>query len=178
MLILQRLLLFLPWKRGSRAGSLEKELRIHEEMAQAGGMTPDIGFLRAKEATREVWTFGPLERFLQDLRYTVRSLGRAKSFTAVAVLSLALGGAASTAIFSLVNGIVLKPLGYRDPGSLVFIRQIVPRLQYLYPTLPVNLEHFLYWRSHTQAFESMAAMHSNKVTLTEHGDPERIDVAM
>lgn len=120
-------------------------------------------------------TFGALERFAQDLRYTLRSLGRAKSFTAVAVLSLALGCAAATSIFSLVNGIVLKPLGYGDPGRLLFIRQIVPELQYLYPTLPVNMQHFLYWRSHTQLFESMAVFKSGKMTLTGRGDPEPID---
>ncbi len=176
MLFLQRLMLLLPWKRVDRARSLEDELRFHEEMARADGLPPQGSPLPAKEAAREVWTFGALERLLQDLRYTLRSLGRAKSFTAVAVLSLALGCAAATSIFSLVNAIVLKPLGYRDPGKLVFIRQLVPRLQYLYPTLPVNMEHFLYWKSHTRIFESMVAMKSNKATLTERGEPERVDM--
>jgi predicted permease len=177
MLFLQRLMLLLPWKRAARARSLEEELRFHEEMAQADGSGPQGSPLRAKEAAREVWTFGALERSLQDLRYTLRSLGRAKSFTAVAVLSLALGCAAATSIFSLVNTIVLKPLTFRDPGKLIFIRQLVPRLQYLYPTLPVNMQHFLYWKSHSRVFESMAALRSTKLTLTERGEPERIDGA-
>jgi predicted permease len=176
MLFLQRLLLLLPWRRSARNQSFEEELRFHEEMAWAEGM-PSVNSMRAKEGARDVWTFAAVERFMQDLRYTLRSLGRAKSFTVVSVLSLALGCAAATAIFSLVNGIVLKPLAYRDPGKLVFIRQLVPSLQYLYPTLPVNMQHFLYWRDHTQAFQSMAALRSGKATLTERGDPERIDVA-
>src|ERR1700752_4321015 len=111
----------------------------------------------------------------QDFRYTLRSLGRAKSFTIVAVASLALGCAAATAIFSLVNGIVLRPLGYRDSGKLVFIRQIDPPLQHLYPTLPVNLRPFLYGRTYPRTFESMAAIRSGKVVLTGRGDPEPVD---
>src|ERR1700722_5555425 len=169
MLFFERLRLLLPWKRAERAESLEEELRFHEEMAHG------INAMRVKEEGREVWTFGAVERLMQDLRYTLRSLGRAKAFTTVAVLSLALGCAAATAIFSLVNAIVLKPLGYRDPGKLVFIRQVVPELQYLYPTLPVNTQHFLYWRSHTRTFESMAMFKAGKVTLTERGGPESVD---
>jgi hypothetical protein len=123
MLFIERLRHLLPWKRAEPEQSLEEELRFHQEMAQVDA----INTVRVKEEARDVWTFGTLERLVQDLRCTMRSLSRAKSFTAVAVLSLALGCAAATAIFSLVNGIVLKSLGYRDPGKLVFIRQIICR---------------------------------------------------
>jgi predicted permease len=178
MLWFERLRLLLPWNRRERAQSLEEELRIHEEMERADGLRIDCGSaLRVKENAREIWTFGALERFAQDLRYTLRSLGRAKSFTAVAVLSIALGCAAATAIFSLVDGIVLKPLGYREPGKLVFLREFDPPLAHMYPTVPVNIQHFLYWRDHSHLFESMAATSSGKATLTERGDPERIDTA-
>jgi predicted permease len=178
MLWFERLRLLLPWNRRERAQSLEEELRIHEELERADGLRIDPGSaMRVKEIAREVWTFGALERFAQDLRYTLRSLGRAKSFTAVAVLSIALGCAAATAIFSLVDGIVLKPLGYREPGKLVFLREFDPPFAHLYPTVPVNIQHFLYWRGHAHLFESMAALSSGKATLTERGDPERIDTA-
>src|SRR4051794_929241 len=117
MLFLQRLLLLLPWTRTARARSLEEELRFHEEMERSDGKI-SVPPLRVKEEVRRVWTFDALERGVQDLRYSVRSLGRARSFTFVAVTSLALGCAAATAIFSLVNGIVLKPMSYREPGKL------------------------------------------------------------
>jgi hypothetical protein len=74
---------------------------------------------RVKEYTREVWSFGWLEHLGQDLRFGLRQLRRNLGFAAVAVLSLALGIGATTAIFSVVNGVLLKPLPYPHQERLV-----------------------------------------------------------
>ncbi|MBV8199913.1 MAG: hypothetical protein JOZ15_04745, partial [Acidobacteria bacterium] len=68
----------------------------------------------------------------QSIRFAVRRLVRARLFTAVAILSLAFGIGAATAIFSLVDGTLLQPLAYREPGRLVFVREVVAELRAVY----------------------------------------------
>ena len=88
--------------------------------------------------SRVAFLRGMLDTLSHDLRFAIRTLLRAPAFSVVAVLSLALGAGAATALFSLVNTITLKPLSYREPGQLVFIREVVPPLAHIYPTMPVN----------------------------------------
>src|SRR5579884_1939227 len=106
-----------------------------------------------------------MSALLQDIRLAVRNLLKARAFTAVAVLSLAIGIGAAASIFSLVNGVLLKPLTYRDPERLVFIREVVPPLQSMYPTVPVNFEHFRFWREHAKSVESIAAVSASSYTV-------------
>ncbi len=93
------------------------------------------------------------------------------------VLSLALGIGSATALFSLVNTVVLKPLAYREPGRLVYIREVVPPLAHIYPTLPVNFQHFQSWRGHSRSFESLSALASSDAVLAG-GNPELVGTAL
>jgi predicted permease len=115
---------------------------------------------------------GTLDTLSHDLRFAFRTLLRAPAFTIVAVLSLALGAGAATALFSLVNTITLKPLSYREPGQLVFIREVVPPLAHIYPTMPVNIQHFRFWREQSRSFDSLGAVYWGNETLMGGAEPE------
>src|SRR5438552_8952685 len=103
---------------------------------------------------------------LQELRYAVRMLLKNPGFTAVAVLTLALGIGASTAIFSLVNGIVLRPLPFPNPDRIMFISETNGRQA----TISVSWPNFLDWRAQAHSFESLAASRPDTFVLTGH-DP-------
>jgi putative ABC transport system permease protein len=112
-----------------------------------------------------------------DLRAALRALLREPGFAAVSVSMLALGLGAVTAIFSLVNTVLLKPLSYRDPERLMVIREVLPAVAHMYPSLPVNARHFVEWRKDCRAFESMAVVEPSAFNVTGDGEPERIDGA-
>src|SRR5947208_16166353 len=95
-------------------------------------------------------------RAFVDLRDTMRSLRRDPVYAAAVVATLALTLGASTAVFSIVNGVMLRPLAYREAQRLVSIREVVPTLTKQYPTLPVNARHFEEWRSRATTFASIA----------------------
>jgi predicted permease len=109
-----------------------------------------------------------------DIRYAFRTLLRERGFASMAVLSLAVGSGANTAIFSVVNGVLLRPLPYRDPQQLFAIREVVPKLAHLYPSLPVNFSHYYEWSKHWMAAESVALLEGSSPNLTGDGEPERL----
>src|ERR1700691_2742806 len=113
-----------------------------------------------------------------DIRYAFRTLLRERGFASMAVLSLAVGIGANTAIFSVVNGVLLRPLPYRDPERLFIIREVVPKLAHLYPSLPVNFSHYYEWRQRSTALESIAIMETSAPTLTGAGEPELLNGAL
>ena len=91
----------------------------------------------------------------QDLQSTLRMIARERGFAAAVVLTLAIGIGANTAIFSVVNSVLLKPLAYRDPGRLVSVNEVIPKVAQLYPILPMNLSHYFDWRKQCSSFESV-----------------------
>ena len=107
----------------------------------------------------------------QDLRFGARLLGRQKSFTAAAVATLALGIGANTAIFSVVDGVLLRPLPYRDPVRLVRVWSANPRG---IPRNGISPADYFDWREEVRGFESLAAFGALDVTLTSAGDPVRL----
>src|ERR1700720_2270068 len=112
-----------------------------------------------------------------DLRYALRAMRRNPGFSVMAVATLAFGIGANTAIFSVVDGILIRPLGYGDESRLVAIHEVVPKFSRLAPRIPVNAMHFLEWRKSVRAFEQMAMIGGTTLNLTGAGEPERIAAA-
>jgi predicted permease len=108
----------------------------------------------------------------------LRTLTREPGFAAVTILTVALGVGANTAIFSLVNGVLLRPLPYAEPDRLVALREVVPAIADKYPTMPVSARHFTEWRARTRSFERLSATRPRSAALTGVGEPEQIDTAL
>ena len=117
-------------------------------------------------------------KLVSDVRHAVRSLFREPGFAVPAILMLGLGLGATSAVFSLVNGVLLKPLPYAQPDRLVSIREVIPSIAQLYPSLPVNARHFVEWRKWCPSLESMSAFQPGTLNLTGWGEPERLDAAL
>ena len=108
----------------------------------------------------------------QDVKYAVRTLRKSPGFTAVAVLTLGLGIGANTAIFSVINAVLLRPLPYREPDRLVTVEHFYPSLNNM--QAPVSVPGFLTYQSKQQVFESAAVENGWAPNLTGRGDPERL----
>ena len=124
--------------------ALDQEIRGHIEMETQDnlerGMPPEEArraalrkfgnVTRVKEETREVWSFTWLEQLLQDVCFGARMLRKNPGFTVVAILTLALGIGANTAIFSVVDAVLLRPLPFKDPSRLISLHEGVPKMGY------------------------------------------------
>src|SRR5437667_12068146 len=115
-----------------------------------------------------------MDSFLQDVRYAIRKLLRTPGFTVVAVTTLALGIGATTAMWAIVDGVLLKPLPYRDPESLVRVsslgREGKPQA--------MSAPDFIDYRDQSRSFVGMAAMDDDNENLTRAGsEPVRVNVA-
>ena len=108
---------------------------------------------------------------ITDLRYAIRQLLKSPGFTIVAILTLALGIGACTAIFSVVNAVLLKPLDYPEPGRIVTIRETqLPQ----FPEFSVSPPNFLDWQKQTKSYQYLAAYGGAGLNLTGEGEPERM----
>src|ERR1700689_2792193 len=114
-----------------------------------------------------------MRTLIRDLRYGVRTLCKNPGFTAIAILTMALGIGANTAIFSVVNGVLLRPLPFRDPSRLVLIAEKSP-----FPVISTSRENYLDWRDQSRSFEAMEATRSGSIRLTGAGEPDRLNVCM
>ncbi len=111
-----------------------------------------------------------METFYQDLRYGIRMLAKSPGFTAIAILTLALGIGANTALFSVVNGVLLNPLAYPQSGQLVAIYGKSTG----FANAPINYLNFLDWQRDTQTFSSMAMYRNQDYNFIGTGEAERL----
>ncbi len=112
--------------------------------------------------------------FLQDLRYGVRVLLKSPGFSMVAVLTLALGIGANAAMFSIVNGVLLRGLPFAEPERLMVIYSSAPQFERMSSSYP----NFLDWTRRSRSFTGMAAFRTDSFNLTGQGQPERVRLAM
>src|SRR6201988_4160766 len=169
-------------RRDAVLSDIEEELRSHIEMETEAnreiGMSQDDARLsavksfgnvgRIKDMAYEVRGGGFIETFWQDLSYSVRMLLKNPGFTLIAVLTLALGIGANTAIFSIVNAVLLRPLPYQNPEQLVIIGEGVAKGSVSYP-------NFVDWKDERRVFADTSAVRSNEsFNFTGSGEPERL----
>jgi len=166
---------------------IDEEFRVHVEMETMANLERGMSAADARQtalrsfgnpgsfrdAAYEVRGGGMIESFLQDVRYAARGLVKQKTFTIVAVITLALGIGANTAIFSVVNELLLRPLPYLDAERLVMLWEVTPEGRHQNTTSRAN---FRGWREQTTSFESMAAFSDQRFNLTGAGEPEEISV--
>ncbi|HLJ29768.1 MAG TPA: ABC transporter permease [Candidatus Angelobacter sp.] len=164
----------------------DQEIRSHlallEQENIRRGMSPEEahyaalrsfgGVTQVKESNRQQRAFRQVEVLLQDLRYALRMMRKNPGFMAVAVLTLALGIGANTAIFSVVEGVVLAPLPYSDPERLVFVFENNLKLKHIIFT---SYPDFLDWQRNARSFQQMAAFDFTSVDLTSPGTAEHLD---
>jgi len=111
---------------------------------------------------------------IADLRHACRSLLKAPGFTLVAVATLAVAIGACTTIFSMVNGVLLRPLALPEPGMLVSVRESIPA--YSPDSMPVNAYHYVTWRARAGSFADLTLLAPSTISLTGTGEPQRLSV--
>jgi predicted permease len=178
------------WQIRKRDADLERELQsdleLEEEELRDRGHSAEQAHYAARRAfgnttlirehVHEAWGWAGLERFLRDFRYALRQLAKSPGFTVVAALTLALGIGATTAIFTLVYDVMLRPLPFAQPDRLVDLEEISAEWSNIYPTLPVSANHFTFWQKHNRSFDSMAVMQQETAPLGAEGRPMQVGV--
>jgi putative ABC transport system permease protein len=168
---------------------MDSELRFHleayaEDLIRSGVPRPEAlrrarlefgGVDKTKEECREARGAHLAETMMQDFCYGLRTMLRAPGFTALAVIVLALGIGANTAIFSVVNAVLLRPLPFDQPDRLIQLWHTPPQAAFpgmkIFAVSPAN---FIDWRNQSRAFEGMSAYGFGRYTLTGSGNPEAI----
>ncbi len=171
-------------KRKRMMEALEEDIRHHLERETRDnierGMSPEDARYAAmrkfgnithvKEETRAVWSVVWLDQLLADVRFGLRMLRKNPGFTAVAVLTLALGIGANAAVFSVVYAVLLRPLPYKESSSLIVLNETTPMVG----TVSVSYPNFLDWRNQSRTFLEMAAVRGVGFNLAGVTQPENI----
>jgi predicted permease len=165
----------------------EREVASHIEMLTEDNVTRGMSPERARRAAlirvggraslrdqhRAARGLPVLETVLRDLRYALRSLARSPGFAGIAVLTLALGIGASTATFSLIDTVLLRPLPFPQAHRLTMVWEEATRLGY--PRIDVSPANYVDWTRQSEVFEDLAAYYGNAFNLTGQTRPERLD---
>jgi predicted permease len=134
----------------------------------------------AQENSRDVWRWPSLEDFLMDVRYGLRMLRRNSVFTAIGLLTIAIGIGANTAVFSVVNSVLLKPLNYPKAEELVTLRQMAPGapgLSDFVNGLRLSPSMYFTYAEQNRAFQSLGVWISGTANVTGRAEPEQVRVA-
>jgi predicted permease len=168
---------------GHMERDLNNELQHHIELKTQelvdAGMSPEVaryaalrafgGVEQKKEQCRDADRLRWLEDVVQDVKYGLRQLSRNPGFTAVAVITLALGIGATTAIFSIVNGVLLKPLPYPHPYQLVSVSHAEPSIKMM--DIGMSASRYFIYRDDSRTFHDISLYEYNRVTVTGAGEP-------
>jgi putative ABC transport system permease protein len=173
-----------------RRRRMQKDLsaEIHEHLEQKveelveAGMTREEAMFEARrqfgsvtqieERSRETWQWPSLESIVADIRYGLRMLRKHPGFTAVAVLTLAIGIGANTAIFSVVNTVLLRPLPYPHADRIVYLSEWSQDV----PDMSIAMANFDDWEKMNKVFDGMVAYRGENLNLTGQGEPQRLAV--
>ncbi|HKG98524.1 MAG TPA: ABC transporter permease, partial [Pyrinomonadaceae bacterium] len=165
------------YERALRSGASENEATRTALQELAGDLLNELPRSRIPVLQEPVFErpgrLNLLADLLHDLRYAARMLRKNPAFTIIAVIALALGIGANTAIFSVVNTVLLRPLPYKDPERLVMVWEDATK--HGYPRDTPAAANFVDWRDQNQVFEGMAAIADTSFNLTGAGDPERLE---
>jgi predicted permease len=169
---------------------MDRELRFHLEMETEGNVRRGMSLTEArreallrfggvekfKEECREVRGAPLIDSLFQDIRYGVRILVRNPGFTVVAVLTLGLGIGANTAIFSVIYGVLMRPLPYKDGNQLVIVQQQAPLAHLL--NIPFSVKEVQDYREQNQTLEGVVEHHSMSFTLLGGQEPQRVQTGV
>ena len=182
----------LPLWRRRQDAELDEELASHLRMAIADriarGESPEAASQAArlemgnlpliKEVTRDTWGWTMVEQILQDIRYACRTLRKTPAFSLVAIITLALGIGANTAMFSVINAVLLRPLPFPHPERLVAVTETDLRRAPNIRSTSVSWPNFFDWRSRAHSVEAMSAYRDADFTLTSGTRSLHIDGAV
>jgi putative ABC transport system permease protein len=179
------------FRRGNLYSELSEEVRAHlaekTEQFMREGMSREEAQQSARRAfgnatlieqrSREVWQWPTLESIWADVKYALRQLRRSPGFAAIAVLLLGLGIGATTAVFSLVNTVLLKPLPYPDPSRIVIPWDLPPPGVNIggYDVIPWHPSRFHSMQQETRTYEYLAAFQGANYNLTGAGEPATLE---
>lgn len=181
------------WQIKKRDEDLERELRsdleLEEEEQREDGLSPDearYAALRAfgnpsliREQARAIWSWNWLESLARDLRLSLRTLRRTPGFTIIAILVMALGIGANVALFTVVRGVLLKPLPFNDPDHLVMLYETGLHENDAPGYNVVAGGIYAEWKKQNRSFSSLALVHGSRVGLSGSGGqlPEKLNSA-
>jgi predicted permease len=183
-----------PLDRGRRYTDLSVSIQEHieekiEELVEEGMARPEAEYAARRafgnvalieERSREAWQWPALEAVGRDLRLTLRRLSKSPGFAATIILTLAIGIGANTAVFSVINSVLLKPLPYPDSDRLVALWLNAPGaggLANFESGLRLSPSMYFTFREHNRTFQSLGVWAANRATVTGFAQPEEVHVA-
>jgi predicted permease len=150
-----------------------QELGLSEEEARAAARRTFGNVMQTEERFYESGRWLWWDHLLRDVRFGLRTLRKSPGFTAVAVLTLALGIGANAAMFSVIDGVLLKPLAYREPDRLISVH-LRNMMQKDLGITPIAPHLYQLWHDHTATLENIAIVRPDSANLTGIGEPERV----